>query len=137
MPPTGTQYQWWQTFMSQRTSGIGNGCPGHQSCGTVKLSRGTGLLNCVELYCGARLLSAWAMPAASPEPATATPPDSSAPAISLLTLSLCDIASRPFLDAVMLTMSIRLHGLRQMGNWLLEISTQGSDRYRSQQRRRF
>ena len=28
MPPTGTQYQWWQTFMSQTTSVSAKCCPG-------------------------------------------------------------------------------------------------------------
>ena len=61
MPPTGTQYQWWHTPMSQRISGIGKGCPGHHWCGTVKLSVENGPGDC-----GAKLGSAWAVAAAKP-----------------------------------------------------------------------
>ena len=64
MPPTGTQNQVWQIFVSQWTSSIGKGCPGHHWWGTEKLSPGW----------------AEAVSAVSTKPATATPPDSNAAA---------------------------------------------------------
>jgi len=66
----GPQYQSWQTLMSQviGSSARGRRSPGHQvSQGAMSLHAGLGL--------------AWAVPAAGPKPATATPPASSAPAI--------------------------------------------------------
>jgi hypothetical protein len=51
-------------------------------------------------------------PAASPNAVTATPPDGSAPAMIVLMVRCPDMASRLFLDTLMLTISIHLTPLR-------------------------